>query len=76
MVKFANNTHFFKEIGPTIRYLRNRREITMRALAEKVGCSYSYFSRIENNKATPSIEFLDKILEALGYEVILKEREE
>ncbi|MGC8660289.1 MAG: cupin domain-containing protein [Desulfomonilaceae bacterium] len=53
------------EIGRRIRARRSSNKLTLKQLAEKVGCSDAYLSQIENGKVSPSISSPKKISEAL-----------
>lgn len=53
------------EIGTRIKRLRLGNNMTLKQLAEKVGCSDAYISQIENGKVSPSIASLKKIADAL-----------
>src|SRR5450755_4751239 len=46
------------ELGPRLRRLRERRGITLTALAAKTGISKSTLSRLENGQRKPSLELL------------------
>ncbi len=52
-------------IGGKIRHARLLRELSLKELAEKVGCSVSALSKIEGQKANPSITMLHRICAAL-----------
>lgn len=52
-------------IGAKIRHARLLRELSLKDLAEKVGCSVSALSKIESQKANPSITMLHRICSAL-----------
>jgi len=52
--------------GPRIRALRARRQLTLRALAERAGLSPSFLSSVEQGKGNPSLAALRRIAEALG----------
>ncbi|WP_405100329.1 helix-turn-helix domain-containing protein [Oceanobacillus sp. FSL H7-0719] len=57
-------------LGERIKILRTEKELTISELAEKAGVAKSYLSSIERNKQTnPSIQFIEKISEALGVSV-------
>lgn len=57
-------------LGERIKTLRNEQELTISELAERAGVAKSYLSSIERNKQTnPSIQFIEKISEALGVSV-------
>jgi transcriptional regulator with XRE-family HTH domain len=49
-----------------IRELRQKRNLTLQALAEKAGLSVSYLSEIELGKKQPSLETIDKLSQALN----------
>jgi transcriptional regulator with XRE-family HTH domain len=53
------------KIGQRIRAQRQSNNLTLRQLAEKVGCTEAYLSQIENGKVSPSIASLKKIADAL-----------
>ena len=46
------------EVGPRLRRLRERRELTLTELATKTGISKSTLSRLENGERKPSLELL------------------
>jgi transcriptional regulator with XRE-family HTH domain len=46
------------EVGPRLRRLRERRGLTLTALAEQTGISKSTLSRLENGERKPSLELL------------------
>ena len=52
-------------LGSIIKTARQRSEITMEALAEKVGITERYLYRIENEGKYPSYEVLYKIIREL-----------
>lgn len=52
-------------IGAKIRHARLVRELSLKELAAKVGCSISALSKIESQKANPSITMLHRICSAL-----------
>jgi len=55
-----------EELGKRLRALRKARGLSLRALAEIVGCSASYLSMVENAHIDPSISRLKRIAEGLG----------
>jgi len=61
-----------KEIGIEIRKRRKYLNITQEDLAEITGISRRSLQYIESGKMNPSIEQLEKILEALGLEIIIR----
>lgn len=53
------------DIGGRIKLLRQSNHLTLKQLAEKVGCTDAYLSQIENGRVSPSIASLKKIADAL-----------
>jgi transcriptional regulator with XRE-family HTH domain len=53
-------------LGATVRRLRERRHMSLRALAEKTNFSPSFISQVENGQASPSIASMERIALALG----------
>lgn len=53
-------------IGSRIYHARLLREVRMRDVAAAAGCSESMISKIESNKATPSLRVLHRICDALN----------
>jgi len=54
------------KIGQKIRQVRKARDLTLRALAQKVGLTQGAISQIERDRANPSIGALKAIADALG----------
>lgn len=54
-----------KELGKRIKQMRIKKKLTQAALAELVGITKSYISKIENGIATPSLVTLSNIAETL-----------
>jgi transcriptional regulator with XRE-family HTH domain len=52
------------QVGPRLRRIRQRRELTLTALAEKTGISKSTLSRLESGQRKPSLELLLPLAEA------------
>ena len=57
-----------KEFSKKFKAFRTKAGLTQRALANKVGVSHTYISKIENNKLEhpPSIATICKMAEAMG----------
>ncbi|MGC8707044.1 MAG: helix-turn-helix domain-containing protein, partial [Desulfurella sp.] len=53
------------EMSEKIKAQRKKKGLTLKALAEKVGCTDAYISQIETGKAMPSISILKKLAESL-----------
>ena len=63
------------ELGDKIKTLRKERGLSQDELAKRVGISRPTLSKLENNYlANISIVTLDKILNELGYELDIKEK--
>ncbi len=61
-----------KEIGKIIRGRRKYLKITQKDFAEIIGLSLRNFVDIENGKANPTLDALQKIAHALGLEITIK----
>ena len=57
------------QFGQRVRELRQQRNLTQRALAEKLGVSFTYISKVENEKLHfadyPSEKFIHKLADEL-----------
>ena len=53
------------KVGHHVRHYRQIRNMMLRELAEKAGCSESLLSRVENNLVSPSLSTLHRICKAL-----------
>jgi transcriptional regulator with XRE-family HTH domain len=53
------------KIGTKLRVARKARRLSMRELADRVGCSESLISKIEGDHVTPSLPMLHKIAKEL-----------
>lgn len=53
-------------LGTSVRYLREQKGMSLRALAERTDFSASFLSQIENGQCSPSISSMEKIANALG----------
>jgi len=53
-------------LGPTLRRLRKQNGLSLKALAERAGCSESMLSKIETGHANPSLTTLHRIVAGLG----------
>lgn len=52
-------------VGAHIRRRRRDRQLTLAAVAEKTGLNVGYLSQVENDKASPSLETLAALADAL-----------
>lgn len=62
--------------GKTIKMLREKHGLTQGQLAIKSYVSQSRISIYEMGKTEPSVQTFEKILNALGYELVIKKRSE
>jgi len=56
-------------VGTRLKHARLNFKLNLRQLADKVGCTESYLSKVENNKVRPSLPMLHKIAVTLGISV-------
>jgi transcriptional regulator with XRE-family HTH domain len=61
-----------KEIGIEIKKRRNFLRITQQDLSEITGISRRSLQYIEKGQINPSIEQLEKILDAIGLEIVIR----
>ncbi len=54
------------QIGARVRHARMLSGIRMRELAQRVGCTESMISKIENGHVVPSLPMLNRLVEAMG----------
>jgi len=50
-------------VGRILRQLRTKQKLGIKSAAPRVGVSYSYLSKIENDLKTPSIDLISKLCE-------------
>lgn len=53
------------EFRALMTFLRNRQEMSARALSEKSGLSLSYVSKMEKGEITPTVEVWSKLIKNL-----------
>jgi XRE family transcriptional regulator, master regulator for biofilm formation len=58
-----------EKVGAKIREIRERKGLSLREVAKRLGIGHAYLSRVENDKVSPNVETLAKIAEALGCEI-------
>jgi transcriptional regulator with XRE-family HTH domain len=56
-------------LGKTARYVREHKGLTLRAAAQQLEISHVHLCNIENNKAAPSLQLLDKFREVYGIDL-------
>lgn len=63
-----------QEIGIIIKDLRIRRGLSFRALGDLSGVQFANIGKLERGEYNPSVNILNKLLEALNCELIIKEK--
>ena len=58
------------KLGEKIRNIRLEKQMTLRDLSKKSGCSLGFLSQVERNKVSPTISSLRKISDALDTNII------
>ena len=53
------------KLGEKIKLLRTEKELTQPELAHKAGIEQSYLSKLENDKAIPSFDIINRVAMAL-----------
>ena len=61
----ASNEEHPQYIGRNLRHARLVAGLTLRELSERVGCSESLLSKIENERAVPSLQMLHRVVKSL-----------
>lgn len=59
----------YKCLGAKIRYYRHLKNLEQTELADKIGITRQYLSRLENGTSKPSIDLLFRIAEILEIDV-------
>jgi len=63
--ELENNAVEYQVIPEIIR-ARSEQKVSQKELAERIGTRQSNISRLESGNYNPSLEFLEKVAEALG----------
>src|SRR3954469_15290400 len=58
-------------LGQTARYVRERKQLTLREAAAKLGISHVHLCNIENNRAVASLQLLEKMKDVYGVDLIV-----
>lgn len=56
-------------IGTRLKHARLNRRISLRDLADQVGCTESFLSKVENDKVRPSLTMLHNLVKALDFNI-------
>lgn len=59
-----------QRVGPTVKALRQQKNVSLNALAVQATISPSHLSRIERGLTVPSYDVLDRIADALGSDLV------
>jgi transcriptional regulator with XRE-family HTH domain len=59
-----------ESLGTKLRTLRKLQGLSLSQLAERVGCTASYISMVENEKIDPSVSRLKRIVDGLGKTIV------
>jgi transcriptional regulator with XRE-family HTH domain len=65
----SDSSHRGLQVAAAIRSLRQRNGISQRQLAMRMNVPRTYVSKIENEKATPTLSSLERLARALGVTV-------
>lgn len=57
-----------------IKKLREEQGLTQKELAERAGVSTSFISRFEKKERVGTLESIEKLLGALGYEIMIMKK--
>lgn len=60
---------YLYNIVEELRYMRIQQGITMMELRDKTGVSQKHISEIENHKAIPTVETLNKLAQGIGMDL-------
>ena len=63
-----------QDIGIIIKDIRPRRGLSIRALGELSGVQFANIGKLERGEYNPSVNILNKLLEALNCEFIIREK--
>lgn len=64
-----------EDLATVFKMYREENGLSQKQLADKLDLVQQNISRIEKSKINPSLEFLIKILNKMGYEIIIKKNE-
>jgi transcriptional regulator with XRE-family HTH domain len=62
------------EVGQLLKETRERHGLSQRRLARRAGTTQAVVSRIEQGAASPSVDTLERLLGAMGWEIDLRLR--
>ena len=56
------------DFGSILRQLRAKKGVSIKRLAPDLGVTYTYLSKLENNEAGPSEQFVDRVAHYFDYD--------
>ena len=62
--------------GGSLKEARKSRGVSQNELARRTGIPQPYISRIESGRISPSLDYMDRLLGAIGYAITFKRIEE
>lgn len=71
MIRISKDRQTTLKIAAQVKQIREELGISRAELAEMVGTTQAYITRLENNNADPSLSFLKRIAAALGKELYI-----
>lgn len=63
-------------VHPFVRFISENNKMTYQELAKKSGLHYATIQRWRHHGTTPLIGDIEAVLNAMGYDLIIKEREQ
>jgi transcriptional regulator with XRE-family HTH domain len=67
-MNLAWKSYLVMNFGSILRRLRKKAGLSIKRLAPDLDVTYAYISRLENNDAAPSEEFVTRVAEYFGYD--------
>lgn len=69
MTMTTEEANVANDVGESLRYARKRIGLTLKEVAQKIGCSESLLSKIERGRIPPTLQTLYKLADILGVNV-------
>lgn len=63
-------------IGQVIKQTRKLHKLSGAKVAESVGIAESHLNRIENGKIKPTFDLVERILDSIGYQLVINQKTE
>ena len=71
----VNRMSYRESIGRELKRIRESKGFSLRETGERAGITFQSIGKIEAGKYSVTVDTLEKICEAIGAEVLIKERE-